>query len=373
MKKKPISKIIKKGIRLGNKIIPKKSKAKVKLGLAPGSLVFTGERKMAEVEISVIQHLKEQYSESNPKNSAEVIDLVKDFKGITWINVEGLHDEKIIEEICTFFGIHKLTMEDILSVGQRPKLEEHGEYLHVVLKMLMVGDEETKVSYEQLSFIKKGNVLITFQEKKGDVFDGVRRRLKEGKGIRNRSADYVMYALMDAVVDYYFVILEVFGEQLEEVESFLLENPDKSTLNRLHLLRRETLNIRRSIYPLREVVSSFEKIEEPMVAKEVKVFIRDLYDHTIQVIDTVEVFREIASGLLDLYMNSVSNKMNEVMKVLTIIATIFIPLTFIVGVYGMNFDNIPELHFQNGYFIVWGLMVFLFVGMLFYFKNKKWF
>jgi len=229
------------------------------------------------------------------------------------------------------------------------------------------------VSYEQLSFIKKGNVLITFQEKKGDVFDGVRRRLKEGKGIRNRSADYVMYALMDAVVDYYFVILEVFGEQLEEVESFLLENPDKSTLNRLHLLRRETLNIRRSIYPLREVVSSFEKIEEPMVAKEVKVFIRDLYDHTIQVIDTVEVFREIASGLLDLYMNSVSNKMNEVMKVLTIIATIFIPLTFIVGVYGMNFDNIPELHFQNGYFIVWGLMVFLFVGMLFYFKNKKWF
>ncbi len=373
MHQNKIFKFIKKGIRLSNSIIPNSSKAKVKLGLAPGSLVFTGERKMEKAEISVIQFSQDTYQEIDHVDVKGVIALIKDFNGTTWINVDGLHDEKIVEEICTHFGVHKLVMEDILSIGQRPKLEDHSDYLHLVLKMLTMEENDTSVNYEQLSFILKGNVLISFQERKGDVFDGVRRRIKEGKGaIRSRRSDYLLYALMDSVVDYYFVILEIFGEKFEQIETSLLAHPNKSTLNKLHLLRRETLNIRRSIYPLREVVSDFERIEAPVVSKDINVFIRDLYDHTIRVIETVEVFRETATGLLDLYMNSVSNKMNEVMKVLTIISTIFIPLTFIVGVYGMNFDNMPELHLHYGYFMVLGFMGFVFIGMIIYFKKQKW-
>ncbi len=372
---KRIAKIIKKGISLGDKIIPKidKSKEKVKLGLAPGSLVFTGERKMSQVEITIIQFEKDYYKESTSKNIAETIKLIEGFKGTVWINIDGLHDEKLVEEICTYLTVHKLTMEDILSVGQRPKLEEHEDYLHFVLKMLMMESGEDKVSYEQISFILKSNVLVTFQEKRGDVFDSVRKRIKEAKGtIRLRGADYILYALLDSVVDYYFFVLEIFGEKLNDLETALLVSPDKSTLNNLHLLRREALNIRRSVYPLREAVSSLERLEEPMVSKTTKIFIRDLYDHTIKVVDTIEVLRETASGLLDLYMNSVSNKMNEVMKVLTIIATIFIPLTFIAGIYGMNFTNMPELEWRNGYFIVLGGMFLIFLGMLVYFKKKKW-
>lgn len=370
-----ISKIIKKGISLGDKIIPKSkiSNAKAKLGLAPGSLIFTGERKMSKAEISIVQYDKDFYKEFTPKNIIEAIDVIKSFKGNSWVNIDGLHDEKIIEEICTYLGVHKLTMEDILSVGQRPKIEEYDDYLHFVLKMLMMESDEENVIYEQISFILKGNVLVTFQEKRGDVFDSVRKRIKEAKGtIRLRGADYILYALLDSVVDYYFFILEIFGEKLNDVETALLDNPDKSTLNNLHLLRREALNIRRSIYPLRDAVSQLERLEEPMISKSTKIFIRDLYDHTIKVVDTIEVLRETASGLLDLYMNSVSNKMNEVMKVLTIIATIFIPLTFIAGIYGMNFVYMPELGLKYGYFMVLGFMGIIFIAMLIYFKKKKW-
>ncbi|PKP25806.1 MAG: magnesium and cobalt transport protein CorA [Bacteroidetes bacterium HGW-Bacteroidetes-2] len=351
----------------------KKYKRKSKSGLAPGTLLFTGVQKMSQVDLNLIHYSEDHYEEIFPKSISEIIQIQKSFSGISWVNIDGLHDENTIEEVCTYLGIHKLTMEDILSVGQRPKIEEHSGYLHIVLKMFMLDPTDDTIEEEQLSFILKGNILITFQERTGDVFDSVRKRLKEGKGfIRKRGTDYLLYALLDSVVDNYFIILETFGEKLEQVETALLENPDKNTLNKLHLLRRETLNLRRSIYPLREVVSRFEKMEEPFINPEIKVFIRDLYDHTIQVIETIEVFRDMASGLLDLYMNSVSNKMNEIMKVLTIMASIFIPLTFIAGVYGMNFENMPELNYKYGYYIVWIIMLLLIVGMLFYFKKKKW-
>jgi magnesium transporter len=356
-----------------SKMARKKHKRKSKLGLAPGSLVFTGQKKMAQVDITLMHYAEGHFEEKFPKSIAEVIQMKESFPGINWINIDGLHDENTVEEICTYLGIHNLTMEDILSVGQRPKIEEHTDYLHVVLKMFMLDPADDSIDDEQLTFILKGNTLISFQEKTGDVFDGVRKRIQENKGfIRKRGADYLLYALLDSVVDHYFIILEIFGEKLEDVETALLENPDKNTLNKLHLLRRETLNLRRSVYPLREVVSRFEKLEEPIIHKDTQIFIRDLYDHTIQVIETIEVFRDMASGLLDLYMNSVSNKMNEIMKVLTIMASIFIPLTFIAGVYGMNFEYMPELQYKNGYFVVWLVMVLVFVGMLVYFKKKKW-
>ncbi len=352
----------------------KKHKHKSKAGLAPGSLVFTGLQKMAQVDISLIHYTEEQFDEKYPKNMEEVISFIKSSTGVTWINIDGLHDEKFIEEICTFLNIHKLSMEDILSVGQRPKLEEYRDYVQAVIKILTMDPGDISIEYEQISFILKGNLLVTFQEKTGDVFNSVRTRIKEKKGsVRRKGADYLLYALLDTVVDHYFLVLEDFGEKLEDLETVLLENPDKSTLNKLHSLRRETLLLRRSIYPLREMIGHFEKLDEPLISNEIKVFIRDLYDHTIKVIETIEVLRDMTSGLLDLYMNSASNKMNEIMKVLTIMSTIFIPLTFIAGVYGMNFANMPELRAQNGYYVILGVMFVVFIGMLTFLKRKKWF
>jgi len=350
-----------------------KHKRKSKSGLAPGTLLYTGARKMEELDISLMTYSEDGFQEYSVGSVVEVMDLLPNLKGKIWLNIDGLHDESTVEALCGHFGIHKLTAEDILNIGQRPKLEEHTDYLHIVVKMLMLENEDHWMDEEQLSFILRDGMLITFQEKTGDVFAGVRKRIREGKGfIRKRSIDYLLYALLDAVVDHYYIILERFGDQLEVVENDLLLNPTSALLSKLHILRRESLTLRRSIYPMREVVNKLEKIEEPVVNPEVKIFIRDLYDHTLQVLDTVEVLREMCTGLLDLYMNTVSNKMNEIMKVLTIIATIFIPLTFLAGVYGMNFDNMPELHHPYGYFIVWGVMIVVFILMMLYFKRKHW-
>lgn len=351
----------------------KRHKQKSKLGMPPGTLVFTGLQKMVNVDITVLHYSEDHFEESNPKSIAEVITLIKSFKGVTWINIDGLHNENSIEEICTYLGIHKLSMEDILSVGQRPKLEEYRDYVQAVIKILTLDSTDETIEYEQLSFILKGNILVTFQEKTGDVFDNVRNRIKEAKGnVRKRGADYLLYALLDLVVDHYFTVLESFSEKLEDLESALLHNPDKTTLNKLHLLRRETLLLRRTIYPLREMIGRFEKLEEPLINSNIKVFIRDLYDHTIKVIENIEVLRDMTSGLLDLYMNSTSNKMNEIMKVLTIMTSIFIPLTFIVGVYGMNFKYMPELDYKFGYFAILGVMALVVIAMLFYLRRKKW-
>ncbi|HSO87879.1 MAG TPA: magnesium/cobalt transporter CorA [Draconibacterium sp.] len=351
----------------------KRHKHKSKLGLAPGSLVFTGQQKMANVDITVFHYSEDYFEESNPKSITEVITLIKSFKGVTWINIDGLHDENSIEEICTYLEIHKLSMEDILSVGQRPKLEEYQDYVQAVLKVMSLDSREETIEYEQLSFILKGKILVTFQEKTGDVFDSVRTRIREAKGnVRKKGADYLLYALLDSVVDHYFIILDNFSEKLEDLESDLLNNPDKTTLNKLHGLRRETLLLRRTINPLREMIGRFEKLEEPLISNNIKVFIRDLYDHTIKVIETIEVLRDMTSGLLDLYMNSTSNKMNETIKILTIMTAIFIPLTFIAGVYGMNFENMPELEYKYGYFAILGVMFIVFIGMMIFFKRKKW-
>jgi len=350
-----------------------KQKLKSKLGMPPGTPVFTGQQKMATVDISSICYTETDCSENTPKTIEEIIETIKKSKGVTWINFDGLHDSAVIEAVCEYLDIHKLTVEDILNVGQRPKLEDYSHYLHAVLKEISLDADGETIEQEQISFILKDNVLITFQERTGDVFDGVRKRIREGKGIvRKRKADYLLYALLDNVVDHYFVVLENYGEKLEDLETELLENPDENSLTKLHNFRRETLGLRRSVYPLREMVAGFEKLDEPLFSHINKVFARDLYDHTIKVIETVEIFRDMTSSLLDLYINSVSNKMNEVMKVLTIMTSIFIPLSFISGVYGMNFQNMPELGYKYGYFIVLGVMAVVFVGMLIYLKRRRW-
>jgi magnesium transporter len=350
-----------------------KQKLKSKLGMAPGTPVFTGLQKMPNVDIAAICYSEDDFYESNPKTIDEVIETIKKSKAVAWINIDGLHDVVAIEAICGFLDIHKLTVEDILSVGQRPKLEDYSHYLHVVLKEIALDPELETIEHEQISFILKGNVLITFQERTGDVFDGVRKRIREGKGnVRKRGADYLLYALLDNVVDNYFVVLESFGEKLDDLETELLENPDKNTLTKLHNFRRETLGLRRTVYPLREMVAAFEKLEEPLFSHSNKVFTRDLYDHAIKVIETVEIYRDMTSSLLDLYINSVSNKLNEIMKVLTIMTSLFIPLSFIAGVYGMNFDNMPELHHKYGYYVVWGVMIVVFIGLLIFLKRRRW-
>lgn len=351
----------------------KKQKRKSKLGMPPGSLVFTGEQKMANVDITVFNYDETFSVEHNPKSLIEVEELIRNPKGVIWINIDGLHDETFIEGLSTLLDIHKLTMEDILSVGQRPKLEEHSNYLHVVIKEITLDQTEEIIEYEQISFILKDNILVSFQERTGDVFDGVRKRIREGKGtIRKRGADYLMYALLDNVVDHYFVVLEIYGEKLEDLETELLENPNNQTLTKLHNFRRETLGLRRTVYPLRELIAAMEKLDDPLFTRENKVFTRDLYDHIIKVIETVEIFRDMTSSLLDLYINSVSNKTNEIMKVLTILTSIFIPLSFISGVYGMNFQNMPELTYKYGYFVILGLMAAVFIGMLIFLRRKKW-
>lgn len=343
------------------------------MGLPPGSLVFTGTQKMETVEITLIQYSTESFSEKKFQDPDDLLSAISTFEGVNWVNVDGLHDADLVEKLNTHLDIHRLSMEDILSVGQRTKLEEYANYVHVVLRMFDADTKDETIDGEQLSFLLKGNVLLSFQERKGDVFDIIRTRIREDKGIiRKKNADYLLYALLDTVVDNYFMTLENFSEKIEELEFELLENPNKDTLNAIYQLRRESLSLRRCVYPLREMINRFEKLEEPLINKETKLYIRDLYDHTIQIIETVEVFREMIIGLLELYMNSVSNKLNEIMKVLTIMSSIFIPLTFVVGVYGMNFDNMPILHYKYGYYAVWLIMALLVVFMVIYFKRKKW-
>jgi magnesium transporter len=351
----------------------KQHKRKSKAGLPPGSYVFTGEQKMQNVTITLIQYDTEHYKEEHYHTLSDVYAAISSQPTrVSWLNIDGIHDVELVEDICTTYNIHRLTGEDIVSVGQRPKLDEYASYLHLVMRMFQM--EDGVFTFEQVTFLHCDNILITFQEKTGDVFQSVRKRITEGKGtIRTRQSDYLMYALLDALIDSYFGVLEEFGERLDQLEIDLLSNPSEAILGQLHAIRKEALLLRRSVYPMREVINKLEKVEEPFIRQETKLFVRDLYDHTIQAIETIEVFRDMASGMLDLYMNSLSNRMNNVMKVLTIIATIFIPLTFIVGIYGMNFENMPELAYSWAYPAVMLLMFGIALGMLVYFKLKKWF
>jgi magnesium transporter len=350
-----------------------KNRKRKNAGLPPGSLIFTGEQKMEQIQIHVIQYEEAFVSEHSFDKMYDLVMWLPTQAGKVWINIEGLHDEDAIAEICGHLQIHRLTAEDVLNIGQRPKIDEHRNYLHIVCKMLQWDSEEKSVIEEQLTMILFERSIITFQEKTGDVFAAVRHRILDGKGtIRQRGVDYLLYALLDAVIDHYFIIIETLGEQIESLETIILDHADDQKLDKIHRLRREILNLRRSVYPLRDVINKLERQEPPIVQPDTGIFIRDLYDHTIQVIETIEVFRDMVAGLLDLYMNSINRKMNEIMKVLTIIATIFIPLTFIVGVYGMNFDHMPELHWPIGYPLIWLIMLLVVGGMIFYFKRKRW-
>jgi magnesium transporter len=297
----------------------------------------------------------------------------KDKPTVTWINIDGIQRIDVIEKIGKHFNLHPLALEDIVNTGQRPKMEDFVDYIFVVLKMLYYDEKERETKAEQLSLVLGPNWVISFQENEGDVFDPIRERIRADKGrIRKMGADYLVYALIDAVVDNYFIILEKIGEKIEEIEDELVANPAPETLQAIHNLKRQMIFLRKSVWPLREVISRLERWESQLINKSTDIYLRDVYDHTIQVIDAIETFRDMLSGMLDIYLSSVSNRMNEVMKVLTIIATIFIPLTLVAGLYGMNFRYMPELEWPWGYPLVLFFMFAIGVLMLIYFRKKKW-
>ncbi len=349
-----------------------------KSGLSPGTAVYVGERKAEEVKINVIDY-DEQKIEIKELDTVEACFPYKEKESISWINVCGLHEVAIIEKLGGFFNIHPLVLEDVLNTEQRTKMDVFDDHIFIVIKMHSYDPEKRQVISEQVSVLFGKNYVVTFQEKEGDIFDPVRNRIKSAKGrIRKAGADYLAYALIDAIVDNYFKVLEGIGEEIENIENDVVGNPVPSTLQNVHILKRETIYLRKSVWPLREIISILEREDSPLIKKSTKIYLRDLYDHTIQVIDTVETYRDIISGVLDVYLSSVSNKMNEIMKVLTIFAALFIPLTFIAGIYGMNFNpdksplNMPELNWYFGYPLALGLMTVIAVVLLLFFKRKNW-
>jgi magnesium transporter len=347
-------------------------KSKQKAGLVPGTLVYTGERKVEKVRISIIDYDETRLEEKEAETVEECFPF-KDKPTVTWINIDGLHDLGLIEKIGKQFGLHPLVLEDIVNTGQRPKLEDFEDHVFVVLKMLYYDQKKNQLEEEQLSLILGGNFVISFQERVGDIFDPIRERIRQNKGrVRRMGADYLAYVLIDSVVDNYFVILEQLGGKIEDAEQELAVNPTLETLQTIRSFKKEMIFLRKSIWPLREVVNSLERGESSLINESTLIYLRDVYDHTIQIIDTVESYRDMLSGMLDIYLSSISNRMNEVMKVLTIFAAIFIPLTFVAGIYGMNFAFMPELGWRWGYFGVLLVMAVIAVVLIVYFKRKRW-
>jgi magnesium transporter len=344
------------------------------LGHPPGSLIADEIEPTTPLNLSLTHYGAGIPVEERPLEDLEKVLPFSRSIPVSWLNITGSLPIKILEELGVQLDIHPLILEDINNPNQRPKMEDYDRYLFLELNMLSWDEEADQVEAEQISLLLGENYLITFQESAKDVFGPVRKRIREGKSrLTNGGPDYLAYSLLDAVVDHYFIVLENIGEQIEFLEDELVREPDPDTLHAIHDLKRELIFLRKSVWPLREVISALERGESPLFQKPTLVYLRDVYDHVIQIIDTVETFREMVSGMLDIYLSSVSNRMNEVMKVLTMIATVFIPLSFIVGLYGMNFQYMPELSWRWGYFMVWGVIISVVVGMVIYFRRKKWF
>jgi len=347
-------------------------KRSIKSGLPPGSLVHIGETPAEAVSIELIGYNKESIEELRFSTVDDCLPHLGR-SGITWVNVEGVHNVDIIRRLGNQYALHPLVLEDIVNTVQRPKIEDYDNYLFIVLRMLRPTGSGDFTS-EQLSIILGPGHIFTFQEGlQGDVFDSVRDRIRNAKGkIRGMGADYLAYSLIDAIVDSYFSVLEDLGERIVNLEEELTTLPERSTLHMINDIKKEIIFLRKAVWPLREAVSFLERGDSHLLSNATRVYFRDVYDHTVQVIDTVETYRDLLSGMFDLYLSSISNRTNEIMKFLTVIGTIFMPLTFLVGVYGMNFKHMPELEWRNGYFILWWLMLALALAMIIYFRRKRW-
>ena len=341
-------------------------------GAAPGTLVHIGEKKVEKVRITVIDFDGDGFHEKAVESAEECFGY-RDKPTMTWINVDGVHDVGIVEKLGACYGIHPIVLEDIVNTVQRPKMLDFGDYIFISLKMLYFEGEKNEVKVEQVSLVLGLNFVISFQEDIGDVFDPVRNRIRTGTGkIRRAGADYLAYSLIDSIVDGYFTVFEWLGERIEEIQERLVVDPTSENLKTIHRLKSEMVELRKAVWPLREVIANLERVESPIVRKDTLIFLRNVYGHTIEIIETIESFRDIMAGMIDIYLSSLSMKLNEVMKVLTIIATIFIPLTFVVGIYGMNFRHMPELEWRFGYPMVMLVVLAIGLSMLAYFRRKKW-
>ena len=339
---------------------------------APGTVTYVGRKRSMETLLEVIDYNKNNFERFNSKQPIDAFNFDHPDR-ITWVNLDGLSNTKEIEKVGKYYQLHPLIIEDIVNTSQRPKIDEYEDYLFIVAKMLYF-KKNGRLENEHISFVLGKDYVLTFQEAGGDVFDGVRNRLESSNGrIRSNGSDYLIFALLDAIVDNYFIVIDEIAEKVEELEEELFKNkPRENITHEIQDLKRAILKIRRSVLPLREVISRMEKMESSMIQSRTRNYINDLHDHIIHITENIDLYREITWGLMDMYMTTISNRMNEVMKVLTIMASIFIPLTFIAGIYGMNFEFMPELHWKYSYYVLWGVMITIFILMLIYFKRKKW-
>jgi magnesium transporter len=346
------------------------------VGLPPGTPIYVGEGEPQPAHITLMTYDEKNFEEK------EIVDIdeagIEEICGhltspnVTWLNIDGL-DVNVIESLGKKMGFHPLIVEDILNTTQRPKVEEYNNYIFIILKMLSYDEKNKQVNTEQVSMVLCGKYVISFQERRGDLFGPLRDRIRNSKGIvRKMGADFLGYSLIDAIVDGYFVILEQLGDRIEDLEDEIVEETEVKTVQEIHVLRRQMITLRKSVWPLREIISRLDRLSTQYFNETTSIYLRDLYDHSIQVIDSIETFRDLLSGMLDIYLSSVSNKMNEIMKVLTIIGTIFIPLTFIVGIFGMNFKYFPGLDWIYSYPAVWTVMIGIASIMILFFRKMNW-
>ena len=343
-----------------------------KAGLPPGTLVYTGPppEEPATVRLHVFD--EDTLEELTTRDIDEI--HRQRTEGRVWVDIEGVHDLDLLRAIGAEFGLHPLTLEDIARTGQRPKMEAYEGYTFIVVRMLSYVDAEQRVDYEQVSLVMGPDFLLSFQERPGDVFDPVRQRLMNpSSALRTSRIDYLTYRLLDVIVDNYFVVMEKLGERVEALDEMIMTADGNRGLRLIHSLKQESLLLRRSVWPLREVMAQLERGDHPLVKPATRIYMRDVYDHTVEVIETIETMRDLIAGMMDLHLTMISHRMNEVMKVLTVIATIFVPLTFIVGIYGMNFSYMPELNERWAYPAVWVVMIAVALSMVAFFRRRGWF
>ena len=338
------------------------------VGARPGTLMINSHAERPVIR--VMKYRPEHLEEHDIATVAELADRLED-SAVCWIDVQGLGDETVLREFAELFSIHPLALEDVVNVPQRPKIERFEKHTLCITRMALLG--EKGIEPEQVSLFVGPNYVLTFQERSGDVFDPIRNRIRQGRPVlRGSGPSYLAYALLDAVIDGYYPVLEMFGEKLEALEDAIVANPDPSVLHEIHQAKRDLLTVRRAVWPQREAVNTLIRDEDPFIGETARVYLRDCYDHCVQIMDGVETYRELAGGLMDVYLSSVGNRQNEVMKVLTIMASIFIPLTFLAGIYGMNFENMPELHSPWAYPLLLAAMAMVAIGMIWYFRRKGW-
>ncbi|MEJ2294276.1 MAG: magnesium/cobalt transporter CorA [Candidatus Lokiarchaeota archaeon] len=344
-----------------------------KVGLPPGTLIYTGEKPETETKISIIDYNNDEFSIKDSKTIDLNLEMIPKSK-IRWINLSGLYNIKLVEDLGNRFNLHPLVLEDILNSDQRPKYEKYEDYIFIVLKSVFIGDITEIIEHDQISFILGPNYVISFHEQESNIFQPIIQRIQQKKGrIRTMGPDYLLYALIDVITDNYFIALENIGEIIESLEDKLIADPRSETLQTIYKLKKKTIDIRKLIWPMRELIYKLQREDTKLIKDELQIYFRDIYDHIFRITDLLENYRDIIFGMLDLYLSSISYKMNDIMKVLTIISTIFIPVSFLTGFYGMNFRYMPELGNPMSYPIVIVIMIVIAALMLYFFKRKKWF